>query len=378
MTGKRDYYEVLGVGKGAGKGEVKKAYRRLAKKYHPDVNKSADAEEKFKEVSEAYEVLADDGKRANYDRFGHAGISGAFGGGGFNWSDFSHFGDIEDLFGGNFFGRDIFDVFFGRGRRGRRQAARGADLRYDMELTLEQVVEGFSSEIEVPRTETCKDCGGSGAKKGTSPKTCPNCGGQGQVRKQMQTPLGTFATATTCNTCRGGGTVVDTPCPMCRGSGTVTAKRKITVKIPAGVESGSHLRLTGEGDAGESGASAGDLYVIIHVKDHKFFERVGDDVVSEVPISMGQAVLGDTVEVPTLTGNANLKIPASTQTNTVFRLRGEGIPHLRGSGSGDQHVRVVVETPKKPGREMKELFEELRELEKKKGKGILDRLKGKL
>lgn len=379
MAEKRDYYEVLGVEKGSSKDEVKKAYRRLAKKYHPDVNKSPEAEAKFKELSEAYEVLADDGKRAAYDQYGHAGVSSSFGGGGFSWGDFTHFGDIEDLFGGEFFGRDIFDVFFRGGRRaGRGGPARGDDLRYDMEVTLEEAFRGIERDIRFPRREVCQTCAGSGAKPGTKPKRCPACGGSGQVRRERRTAFGLFASVSGCDKCGGEGNIIESPCPECRGSGSVVNDRSVKVGVPAGVSSGSHLRLRGEGSAGARGGGSGDLYVVVHVKPHGFFRRVEDDLVCEIPLTFSEAALGAEVEVPTIDGAAKLKVPAGTQSHTVFRLKGEGMPHLRGRGRGDQHVRVVLETPKKLSSETRKLFEELGEQEKNQGKSVFDRIKGKV
>lgn len=376
MTEKRDYYDVLGVDRSATQDEIKKAYRRLAKKYHPDVSKSADAEEKFKELSEAYEVLADAEKRATYDQFGHAGLSGAFSGGGFSWGDFTHFSDIEDLFGGDFFGRDIFDVFFGGTRRTRQHSpARGSDLRYDLEISLEDAASGVETEISVPRTESCSVCGGSGAGPGSSPTTCPVCNGTGQERRERRMPFGYFTNITVCSRCHGEGMVIENPCSRCNGTGVVEVTRTISVKIPAGVDSGSHLRLRGEGDYGLRGGGAGDLYVVIHVRPHEFFERHGDDLLCKITISFSQAALGCEIEVPTLKGKAKLKIPAGTQTHTVFRLRGKGIPHLEGVGVGDQHVRVVVETPQRLSEEERELLEKLGKLEDYKNKSIFDRIR---
>lgn len=319
MAEKKDYYEVLGVERTASDKEIKKAYRKLAKKFHPDVNKEAGAEDKFKELSEAYEVLMEPQKRANYDQHGHAGVTGQFSGGGFSWNDFSHFGDIEDLFGGNFFGRNIFDIFFGGGRRSRKGPVRGDDLRYDMEITLEDAFHGVEQDIKIPRMEACETCSGSGAKPGTKPVSCPECGGSGQSRQERRTPFGVFATVSSCRRCKGEGKIIEHPCEECRGSGSVVADRMIHVKIPAGVSSGSHLRLRGEGSMGVRGGEAGDLYVVIYVKPHEFFERVEDDLVCEIPVTFSQVALGAQIEVPTIEGNAKLKIPAGTQTHTVFR-----------------------------------------------------------
>jgi len=386
MAQKRDYYEVLGVGKTASVDEIKRAYRELAKKYHPDVNKSPEAEEKFKELSEAYEVLVDPPKRQQYDQYGHAGPE-IFGGRGFTWQDFTHFGDIEDLFSGSsFFGRDIFDVFFSGGAgsfggfsSGRpSRPSRGSDLRVDADLTLEEVASGAEKKIRVQRQERCSECKGTGSKGSGGLRTCPACNGSGQQRSEKRTPFGYFATVTTCSRCGGRGKVVESPCPKCGGAGVETARRDITVKIPAGVSDGNHLRLSGEGSAGEYGGGKGDLYVVIHVKPHDVFERHGDDLYLEVPISYTQAALGAEIVVPTLHGTARLKIPAATQSHTIFRLRGEGISHLQASGRGDQHVRVIIQTPKKLSGRQKEMLEQLSKIEDKPLKGLFDKIKDKL
>lgn len=380
---KRDYYEILGVGRDASKEEIKKAYRRLAKKYHPDVNKSEDAEEKFKEISEAYEVLSDSEKRERYDRFGHAAAGDFFRGGGFDWSDFTHFSDIEDLFGrGDFFGRDIFDVFFrgfGGGGRERTRSSRGRDLRYDLEISLEDSATGLKTEIQVPRSEKCKTCNGTGAKSGKV-KMCPTCNGSGQERQERRTPFGFFASVTTCRKCGGSGEIIEEPCQNCGGSGITQKTRKISVKIPAGVESGSRLRISGEGDSGFRGGQTGDLYVVIHVQPHEFFKREGDDLFCKIPITFSQAALGAEIEIPTLKSKAKLKIPPGTQSGTIFRLKGEGIPHLGGKNRGDQLVEINVITPKKLSRKQRELFEELAKIEEKsvvggEGEGLFDKIK---
>lgn len=377
---KQDYYDILGVDRDASHKEIKKAYRRLARKYHPDVNDSEGAEEKFKEISEAYEVLSDSQKRQQYDRFGRTGED-MFGGGGFSWQDFSHFSDIEDLFrGGDFFGRDIFDVFFGGRRRRKKRPRRGRDLRYDLEISLEDAASGVTTEIQVPRTEKCQECEGSGARKGTSPKTCPQCKGTGQVRKERKTPFGYFASVTTtCGKCGGEGKIIEEPCPECGGSGKIQKSRKISVKIPPGVESGSRIRLGGEGDSGYKGGPSGDLYVVIHVMPHEFFKREGDNLRCKIPITFSQAALGTEVEVPTLEEKAKLKIPSGTQSGTVFRLKGEGIPHLHGRGKGDQLVEVKVVTPENLNSEQKELFQELSQFEEipSEGKGWFEKIKNK-
>jgi len=382
MPEKRDYYDVLGVKKDAGVDDIKRAYRELAKRFHPDVNKSPDAEGKFKEISEAYEVLVDPQKRQRYDQYGQAGPE-IFGGRGFTWQDFSHFGDIEDLFSGsNFFGRDVFDVFFGGGGGfggGRPTGpSRGSDLRVDIELTLEEVASGAEKKITVQREERCGECKGTGAKGSGGMRTCPVCRGGGQQRVEKRTPFGYFATVTTCGRCGGRGKVVESPCPRCKGTGVESLRRDITVKIPAGVSAGNHLRLTGEGSAGEYGGGKGDLYVVIHVKPHDIFERHGDDLYLEVPITFSQAALGAEIEVPTLHGKAKLKTPAGTQSHTVFRLRGEGIPHLQGSGRGDEHVKAMIQTPKKLSGKQKELLEQLSKVEDNPQKGFFDRIRGSL
>ncbi len=374
---KRDYYEVLGVGRDADEQEVKRAYRRLAKKYHPDVNKSPDSEDKFKELSEAYEVLIDPEKKANYDRFGHAGAESMFGRNGFKWSDFTHFSDIEDLFDRDFFGRDIFDVFF-KGFRGepQRGPVKGNDLRYDLNISLEDVASGFNTEIHVPRTEKCPTCNGTGAKSDLDIKTCPVCNGSGQEKRERRTPFGQFVSLTTCNRCHGEGRIIDRPCTECNGTGKIRRMRKISLKIPAGVDTGSRLRIANEGDSGLRGGPPGDLYILIHVLPHEFFRREGSDLYCEIPITFSQAVLGAEIEVPTLKSKARIKIPPGTQTGTIFRLRGEGIPRLRTNVRGNQNVRVNAVTPKNLSKRQRELFEELAEIEKAKdGETLIGRFK---
>ncbi|MFZ2456477.1 MAG: molecular chaperone DnaJ [Candidatus Altiarchaeia archaeon] len=362
---KRDYYEVLGIGKNASTEEIKSAYRKLAKQYHPDVSKDKDAEEKFKELSEAYEVLIEPSKKASYDKFGHEAADKSFSGGGFQWSDFTHYSDIQDIFGRDFFGRDIFDVFMGGSRSDRNSAARGNDLRYDLYIILEEAAAGIKSEIYVPRTESCPECKGSGAKAGTKAKQCPACGGSGQERRERSTPFGRFMTVSPCSRCRGEGTIIENPCKNCNGTGRTRTTRKITVKIPAGVDTGSHLRVPGEGDAGVRGGPPGDLYIVIHVNPHEKFRRDGNDLLMDVELSFIQAALGAEIEVPTLTGKAKLKIPAGTQTDTIFKLRGEGMPDLNGRGAGDEKIRVKIVTPKSLGKREKELYDELAALEGK-------------
>lgn len=373
----RDYYEVLGVGKDAPEREIKRAYRRLAKKYHPDVNKSPDAEDKFRELSEAYEILIDPDKRANYDRFGHAGAESIFGRGGFKWSDFTHFSDIDDLFDRDFFGRDIFDVFF-KGFRGesRRGPVRGNDLRYDLNISLEDAASGLNTEINVPRTEKCPNCNGTGALSSADIKTCPHCNGTGQEKRERRTPFGQFVSITTCSRCHGEGRIIERPCRECNGTGKVRSMRKISIRIPHGVDTGSRLRIANEGDSGIRGGPAGDFYVVIHVLPHEFFRREGDNLYCEIPITLSQAALGTEIEIPTLRSKAKVKIPPGTQTGTIFRLRGEGIPRLHGSGRGDQNVKVKVVTPKKLNKRQRELFKELAEIEKtKENEGVVGRFK---
>ena len=329
----RDYYEVLGVSKNASDDDIKKAYRRLAMKYHPDRNASnKEAEEKFKEAKAAYEVLSDERKRAAYNQFGHAGVNQGAGGSGFGGFGGFDFDNLGDIFG---------DIFGGRARGGRQQAQRGADLAYEFEVTLEEAVHGASKEIKIPTWVGCKTCDGVGAKKGTSKTTCAQCRGSGQVQMQH----GFLAIAQPCGACAGSGQVIKDPCVTCRGQGRVRETKTLSIKIPAGVDSGDRIRLSGEGEAGMHGAPAGDLYVQMHVKTHPIFQRDGNDLHCEIPISFISAALGGEVEVPTLTGNVNLKIPNETQSGKQFRLRGRGVKSLRGAQVGDLLCRVVIETP---------------------------------
>ena len=345
---KRDYYEVLGVGRDADKEALKKAYRKLALKYHPDRNQGdPEAEEKFKEATEAYEVLSDPRKREAYDRFGHEGVEGSFGRG-FNSEAFQDFGDIFGDFG------DFFEGLFGGGRRSRGATNRGEDLRYDLELSLEEVGKETEKTLEIPRHETCESCKGSGCAPGTSPTTCSQCGGAGQVRFSQ----GFFSITRPCPRCGGRGQMIDNPCVACSGSGRVLRKKKISVKIPVGADTGLRLKVSGEGERGVQGGPPGDLYIFISIKPHELFQRDGDDLVCSVPISFTQAALGAEIEVPTLYGRARMKIPAGTQTHKMFRLRGKGLPNLRTHTPGDQYVRVIVETPTKLNARQKELLEE--------------------
>jgi molecular chaperone DnaJ len=348
---KRDYYEVLGVSKDASVDELKKAYRKLARQHHPDANpgNKEEAEAKFKEISEAYAVLSDPEKRASYDRFGHAGADGqGFGG-------FEGFGDFGGL-------GDIFEMFFGGGGRRRNGPERGNDIRADLELNLKEAAFGLEREIKVPRIEACGTCGGNGAAPGSKPSTCTACGGSGQMQFAQSTPFGRIVQSRPCDRCRGTGQIIDKPCPTCRGEGHVRKTRNIKVKVPPGVDNGSRLRLSGEGEAGTRGGPPGDLYVYIHVKAHRVFKREGDDLVCEVPVSFTQAALGDELEVPTLEGNEKLKIPEGTQSGTVFRIKGKGVPHVNGFGRGDQHVLIKVVTPNKLTEKQKELLREFASL----------------
>jgi len=352
---KRDYYEVLGVSRDATEDEIKKAFRKLARKYHPDVNKEdKDAADKFKEINEAYEVLKDPEKRARYDKFGHAGV----GQGGFDAGDFGGFGNFGNFggFGSDIF-EDIFDIFGGGFRRSsRRGPTRGADLRYDLEITLEEAAFGAEKDIEIFRMERCNRCNGTGAKPGTSPKTCPTCGGSGQVRKVQNLGPMQFTNVTTCGNCGGRGYIIEEACPKCHGRGQAKVSRKLKIKIPAGVDTGSQLRMSREGEPGELGGPPGDLYVVIRVKPHKLFVRQGDDLIYEAPISFVQAALGDEIEIPTLEEKVKLKIPEGTQPGTRFRLRSKGIPHIKGYGRGDIIVRVDVVIPKNLNDKQKELL----------------------
>lgn len=333
MASKRDYYEVLGVGKEASAEDIKKSYRKLARQYHPDVNKADDAETKFKEVKEAYDVLSDDGKRSTYDRFGHVDPNQGMGG-----------GSGQD-FGGGF--GDIFDMFFGGGggRRDPNAPQRGNDLQYTMTVEFKEAVFGKETEITIPRTETCDTCHGDGAKPGTKPETCTVCKGSGQQEVVQNTPFGRMVNRRACTNCSGTGRVIKEKCGTCHGAGKVKRQRKISVRIPAGVDDGAQIRMSGEGEGGLRGGPAGDLYIVIRVKSHEFFEREGDDIYCEVPLTFVQAALGDEIEIPTLTEKIKLKVPAGTQTGTYFRLKGKGVPKLRGYGQGDQHVKVTIVTP---------------------------------
>ncbi len=368
---KRDYYEVLEINRSATESEIKSAYRRLAVRFHPDKNSGdKEAEEKFKEAAEAYSVLSDAEQRARYDRFGHAGVAS---GASANWGA-QGFGGIEDILS------DLFgfgDVFGGGSRSGggaRRSAAqRGADLRYDLEIALEEAAKGMTAQLRIPRLESCATCKGTGAKAGTEPETCATCSGVGQVRYQQ----GFFSVARTCGACRGTGRIIKQPCGDCRGAGRVEHEKEMEVKIPAGVETGSRLRLVGEGEGGAQGGPAGDLYVVIHVKEHERFERQGSNLYTSVPVTFAQAALGAEIMVEMLTAGQALKIPAGTQTGTVFRLKGQGMPVLGGRGHGDLYVSVTLRTPTTLTREQRRLLEELSKIEDRdlEDKGLMDKVR---
>jgi len=353
MTTKRDYYEVLGVSRDADDDQIKSNYRKLALKYHPDRNPGdKEAEENFKEAAEAYEVLRDSQKRSIYDQYGHEGLQG---------TGFSGFRGFEDIFSS--FG-DIFEDFFGfgTGRRNRTAARRGSDLRYDLSISFMDAAFGVETEIEIEKLESCEACEGAGCEPGTSPENCNHCGGSGQISRSQ----GFFSIRTTCPYCRGEGRKITHPCEECRGTGQVERKKKVSVKMPAGVDTGSRLRLTGEGESGTRGGPPGDLYIYVHVEPHEFFKRNNNDVICQIPISFVQATLGDDITVPTLNGDKELHIPKGTQPGEVFRFRGEGIPSLRGYGRGDQIIQVMVKTPTGITKKQEALLKDFAALESKK------------
>ena len=353
MSSYRDYYDVLGVGKSADATEIKKAYRKLAMKYHPDKNPGdKEAEEKFKEINEAYEVLSDETKRRNYDQFGHEGVNGqGFGGaGGFGGQGFGGFDDIfGDIFG------DMFGGGFGGGRPRRRGPERGADMKQRINISFEEAAFGKKVQVKINRSEECEECHGSGAKPGTSKKTCPTCNGSGQVQSVQRTPFGNIASTRTCTECNGEGEVIDSPCTKCHGKGSIRKTKTIEVDVPAGIDDGQMIKLSGQGELGTRGGPRGDLYIEVNVDSHSIFTREGYDVYLEMPITFAQATLGDKIQVPTLDGKVEYEIPEGTQTGTVFRLKGKGIPKLRSNVRGDQYVKVTVEIPKKLNDKQKEL-----------------------
>ncbi|HLQ97971.1 MAG TPA: molecular chaperone DnaJ [Candidatus Dormibacteraeota bacterium] len=350
---KRDYYDVLGVDKDASKQDIRKAYRALARKYHPDVNKEDDAQAKFIEAKEAYEVLSDDQKRAQYDQFGHAGAQGqGFGGFGGGAQDFSGFGDIFDMF------------FGGGGRRSDPNAPQqGSDLQFTITLEFEEAVFGKETEITIPKEVKCDTCSGSGAKPGTKVNTCSHCNGSGQLNVEQNTPFGRVVNRRVCNHCGGTGKVIPEKCNTCGGAGRIKKHVKVQVSIPAGIDDGQQIRMSGKGEPGVNGGPPGDLYVVVRVKAHDFYEREGDNIYCEVPLTFSQAALGDEIEVPTVHGKVKLRIPAGAQTGRIFRLRGKGVPNVHGRGHGDQHIQVKVVTPKKLTSRQKELLKELSEID---------------
>lgn len=372
---KRDYYEVLGVEKTASQAEIKKAYRKLSKQYHPDINKEPGADVKFKEIAEAYEVLSDEQKRAQYDQFGHAGAQQGFGGGG----GFGGFG------GGGFDGfEDIFSSFFGGGgsrRRDPNAPRKGADIEHSIIISFEEAVFGAEKEIELVRDETCDSCHGTGAKLGTTKDTCSTCRGTGQVSETVNTPFGQMANRRTCPTCHGTGSIIKEKCDTCHGAGKMKKRTKITVTIPEGIDHGQTMRVSGKGEAGVNGGPYGDLYVTVRVRQSDKFERDGDDIYYELPITFAQAALGDEIEVPTVHGKVKMKIAAGTQSGDRFRLRGKGVKNVQGYGQGDQHVIIKVVTPKKLNAKQKELLREFAEISgdipEEQGSSLFDKIKRK-
>jgi molecular chaperone DnaJ len=368
-TTKRDYYEVLGVGRSATEDEIRKAYRKLAFQYHPDRNTEAGAAERFKEIQEAYEVLSDDGKRSTYDRFGHLGTNGGFADGPFGRA-------------GGFGIEDLFDSFFGAGTAsGRRQRIqRGADLRLDVKISFEEAIFGGEREVSFPRQEPCTPCEGKGVEPGSQPIPCVRCGGTGELRRVHQNFFGQFVNVSVCDRCDGHGSIITDPCKECRGQGSVKATRTLRVNVPAGIDDGSQIRLSGEGEPGPNGGPPGHLYMVIHVEPHRYFRRQGNDLLLELPINFAQAALGDQVEIPTLEGTTELKIPGGTQTGRVVRLRGKGVPYLNESGRGDLQVRLRVETPTDLSDQQRKLFKQLAatfdgEVKPQENKGFFDKVK---
>ncbi|MCP4422366.1 MAG: molecular chaperone DnaJ [Chloroflexi bacterium] len=379
MATQRDFYDVLGLSRGASKAEIKKSYRKLARQFHPDVNKEAGAEDRFKEVQRAYEILSDDQKRQAYDSYGHAGVENGAGGFGAG----AGFGNISDIF------EELFNVGFSGNRRRRGGPRRGMDLRSDLTISFEEAVFGVEKEVEIRRPELCSTCHGSGAKPGSSPISCTTCNGSGEVRRVQQSILGSFVNVTTCSTCQGSGELIPDLCQTCNGQKQVMEVRAIKVKVPPGVDNETQIRLTGEGAPGQAGGPPGNLFVIINVKKHEFFRRRGEDIYLDLHINVAQAALGDSIEVPTLDGDAPLEIPAGTQPGKVFRLRHKGVPRLdrsgRGApmGRGDQHVIIQVAIPKRLTEEQETLFLELsrtlgKEVVQRDDRGIWDQLRNAL
>ncbi len=365
MSTKRDYYEVLGVDRNVDDNALKKAYRKLAMKYHPDRNPdNKEAEEKFKEVNEAYEVLSDAEKRRRYDQFGHDGVNGQFGGGSQGFG--GGFGGFEDIFG------DIFGDVFGGQRTRRRGPERGQDIKQRVTISFEDAAFGKKIEIKLNRTEECSECHGSGAKAGTGKKTCPTCNGTGEVRTVQRTPFGNIQSSRTCSTCNGEGEIIETPCPKCHGKGHTRKVKTIEVDIPAGIDDGQMIKLSGQGEIGKKGGPRGDLYIVVSIKEHPLFTRDGFDVYFEMPITFVQATLGDEIEVPTIDGKVKYTIPEGTQSGTTFRLRDKGIPRLRGNSRGDQYIKITVEIPKKLNEKQKDI---LREFAKECGEEVHEKKK---
>jgi len=375
MAAKRDYYEILGVDKNASDLEIKKAYRKLAKQYHPDINPGdKTAEAKFKEVNEAYEILSDSQKKARYDQFGHAGFDANGGFGGFGDFDFGGIGDIfETFFGG---------TGFGRSSRSRNAPQKGADLKYAMDISFEEAAFGVEKEISINRMESCTTCNGSGARPGTSPTTCIHCNGTGQIQYKQSTPFGQFVNVKTCDVCRGEGKIITEPCTACNGKGRIRKNVKIKINVPSGIDDGQTISLRGEGDPGVKGGPSGDLFINIRVKPHPLFQRQGNDVICEIPVTFAHAALGAELEVPTLDGKVKYSIPEGTQTGTVFRLKSKGIPFLRGNGRGDQYVKINVEVPKKLNEKQKAVLREFADLigddVHEQRKGFFDKMKDAL
>jgi molecular chaperone DnaJ len=380
---KRDYYEVLGLDRAATEEDIKRVYRKLALQYHPDRNPgNRESEEKFKEATEAYEVLKDPEKRATYDRYGHAGVGTGAGFGGFDFSTFD-LSDALRAFMRDFGSFNIFDEFFGQTTRTRRRGSpRGKDLQLKLKLTLEEIATGVDKKIKLKRMVICDECRGTGAAKGTSKVTCPRCQGAGQIRNVKRTFLGQFVNVTTCDYCQGEGQVIQKPCPACSGQGKIKGTSTFSVKVPPGVVTGNYIPIRGSGDVGPRGGPPGDLIVLIEEQEHDLFRRHEDDLIYELPVSFSQAALGDQIEVPTLDGKVNVKIPSGTQSGKIFRLKGKGIPHLHGYGKGDELVRIVVWTPTRLSQEEKGLLEKLAQFPGSKppkaGKNFFDKLKESL
>ena len=357
MADKRDYYEVLGISKGASEDEIKKAYKKMARKYHPDLNPdNKEAEEKFKEVNEAYEVLSDPNKKARYDQYGHAGVDPNFGAGGAGFDGNFDFGDLGDIFG-SFFGGG-----FGGGRRTNPNAPqRGESIRLSLTISFEEAAFGCEKEVTVERMEQCGTCSGSGCAAGTTPEVCPDCHGSGQVQVRRQTPMGVFATSSPCGRCGGKGKIIHQPCPDCRGTGAVRKRKTIKASIPAGIDNGQTISIRSQGHAGKNGGPAGDLLITITVRPHELFRREGTSVLCEAPITFAQAALGAELEIPTIDGKVKYDLPEGTQSGTTFRLKGKGIPSINGRGRGDQYVTVYIETPRNLNKEQKEALKKFAE-----------------